>query len=477
MKFSSTLSGRSLILAALALAFSCRTYQPPSSTTHQDVVVEMPGLTKLPDTSFDTVYAGLSNRESVVSFYRNNGFRLAWFDSAQRDAGADSMAWIIRNIRYFGLRPQRYHGTELASLQGTLPNNIQRIDALLTDAFLTLLKDLGEGVSRKNEIADSSRVPLLQQAIRSRTLLRTLRSAEPSYLQYYNLKEIIRTILDTTKSTIRDKILLGEISEIDPVMKLVQKVEINLERWRTESHLSEEERYIYVNVPSFMLNVLNDGEKVLESRIIVGAPQTPTPVISSKIECFVIYPYWNVPRKISVEEYLPVIQRDTSFITRNNFDVLDRNGRVLRYDSLNWKKFNKNYFPVSLRQREGKENSLGLIKFVFDNPHAVFVHDTNAKGLFRNSMRALSHGCIRLEKAFEFGHYLLTGIPSKKSELLESYLKLEQGRTITLSKPVPIYVRYFTCSVIDQKLYVYDDCYDLDRHLYSFLYGCDKDQK
>ena len=144
---------------------------------------------------------------------------------------------------------------------------------------------------------------------------------------------------------------------------------------------------------------------------------------------------------------------------------------------INWKKFNKNYFPVSLRQREGKENSLGLIKFVFDNPYAVFVHDTNAKVLFRNNMRALSHGCIRLEKAFELGHYLLTETPAKKSEQLQRYLKQEQRRTISLAKPVPIYVRYFTCSVDDKKLYVYDDCYDLDRNLYNILYGFDHDQK
>jgi murein L,D-transpeptidase YcbB/YkuD len=476
------MSGRSLILAALAVVCSCRTYLPPPSI-QQDAIVKVPRPTKIPDTLSDTVFAGLSNREAVVSFYRNQGLRLAWFDSALHDAGADSMELIIRNVRYFGLLPYRYHNSEIASLRETrlngtqLPNNIQRIDALLTDAFLMLLKDLGDGVSRKNENPDSNYVALLQRAIRSSTLLGTLRSAEPSYFQYQNLKETIRTILDTTKSATREKILLGEISKTDPVMKLLQRVEINLERWRAENLLSEEGRYIYVNVPAFMLYVMNDKEKVLESRIIVGAAQTPTPVISSKVECFVIYPYWNVPRKISVEEYLPVIQHDTSFISRNNFDVLDRKGRVLRYDSINWKKFNKNYFPVSLRQREGKENSLGLIKFVFDNPYAVFVHDTNAKVLFRTNMRALSHGCIRLEKAFELGHYLLTETPAKKSEQLQRYLKQEQRRTISLAKPVPIYVRYFTCSVDNKKLYVYDDCYDLDRNLHNILYGFDHDQK
>ena len=465
-----------LVFAALALVWSCRTYQPPPSTKQEVVFIEAPRPTKMPELSSDTVYAGLSNRETVVTFYKNLGLRLAWFDSAQCDSGADSMELIIRDIRYFGLLPQRYHNAEIGYLRATLikgprlPNSIQRMDALLTDAFLMLIKDLGAGVSRKHEIADSNHVVMLQRAIQEKTLSRTLRSAEPSYSQYQMLKETIRSMIDTTTSTIRDRILRGEISDTEPVMKLLQKVEINLDRWRTESLFSEEGRFIFVNVPAFKLFVVNDGDKALESRIIVGAPGTPTPAISSKVECLVIYPYWHVPRKIAVEEYLPAIQRDTSFITRNNFDVLNGKGKVLRYDSIDWKKFNKNYFPVSLRQREGRGNSLGLIKFVFDNPYAVFVHDTNAKSLFQGRMRALSHGCIRVEKAFDLARYVLTEESAKKSELLEKYLKQRHRGIISLSTPVPIYIRYFTSFVIDNKLYVYDDCYKLDRDLYSVLY-------
>lgn len=156
------------------------------------------------------------------------------------------------------------------------------------------------------------------------------------------------------------------IDSID-LHKKVQRIEVNMERWRYEK-MEIGHRYIWINVPSFHLQVIESGRVTMESRIIVGKPESPTPVLSSLIECITLYPYWYIPRKIAIEEYLPQIQKDTSFLTRNNFDVLDRKGNVLNPDTLDWQVYTVKYFPISLRQREGPENSLGVIKFVFDNP-------------------------------------------------------------------------------------------------------------
>jgi L,D-transpeptidase YcbB len=194
----------------------------------------------------------------------------------------------------------------------------------------------------------------------------------------------------------------------------------------------------------------------------VGAIESPTPPITSVIECFTIYPYWYVPRKIAAEEYLPVIQKDTSFLTRNNFDVLDRKGRVLNQDSINWLKFHKNYFPVVLRQREGDENSLGIIKFLFDNPYAVYLHDTNAKRLFKSTRRAFSHGCIRMERAIDLAHLLVMGCLKKKSRVVENVLSAKQRQTFNLSVPIPVYIRYFTAEVVEGVFHQYEDIYGRD---------------
>jgi murein L,D-transpeptidase YcbB/YkuD len=214
-----------------------------------------------------------------------------------------------------------------------------------------------------------------------------------------------------------------------------------------------------------MLHVVQDDSIVFSSRIIVGTTETPTPQISSIIECFTIYPYWHVPRKIAVEEYLPVIQKDTSFIARNNFDILNRKGKVLNPDSIPWSTYHKNYFPVILRQREGEENSLGIVKFLFDNPYAVYLHDTNAKKLFRNSKRAFSHGCIRMERAIDLAHYLVTGSITKKSGVIEKYIKVRERHTVNLKPLMPVYIRYFTAETVNEKLHLYKDIYGKDRNM------------
>jgi murein L,D-transpeptidase YcbB/YkuD len=129
-----------------------------------------------------------------------------------------------------------------------------------------------------------------------------------------------------------------------------------------------------------------------------------------------------------------------------------------------------NNFPVLLRQREGVDNSLGILKFVFDNPYAVFLHDTNARRLFQNNDRALSHGCIRMEKAIDFAHYLVTGKVGEKSAMVEKFLKQKERHNVDLASPIAIHVRYITAEVKGDQIYVYKDLYKQDRALIESLY-------
>ncbi|HEX6891592.1 MAG TPA: L,D-transpeptidase family protein, partial [Chryseolinea sp.] len=459
------------IVVALLISAACRTQNV--TLQHVPVIASTVVAVKpikpiaLPRDPSDSLYKRLVDCPSVVHFYRERNFSTAWFDSLRHPtAKADSMMSIIRNARYFGLLPGRYHLNELDQLKDSRKSPYpERTEVLLTDAFLRLANDLRRGVSMVHEGADSVSVDLLHSALREGEIVSALNSVEPGYSQYKALKHAIQEILDSTNASTKGRILSGEISDVEPTMKMLQAVEVNLERWRVEKHFMEAGRYVRINIPSFMLHVMSDGKPVLESRIIVGTQETPTPAFNSMVECFTLYPYWYVPRKISVEEFLPIIQHDTSFVTRNNFDVLDRQGRVLRADSIDWMTFNKNNFPVSLRQREGEGNSLGIIKFVFDNPYAVFLHDTNAKALFKRQVRMFSHGCIRMEKAFEMAHYLLTNDPSKRSAALDKYLAKQERRTVNLPSPVPIYIHYFTCEVVNGRLYRYEDVYDRDERL------------
>jgi murein L,D-transpeptidase YcbB/YkuD len=134
-----------------------------------------------------------------------------------------------------------------------------------------------------------------------------------------------------------------------------------------------------------------------------------------------------------------------------------------------WLRFSANYFPLLLRQREGPDNALGVIKFMFDNPYSVYLHDTNNRELFRRDRRAFSHGCVRVENAIALAHYLVTGKPNFKSKQVDKYLEQKQAHQINLQAPIAIYIRYFTCAYENNVFKEFNDVYGLDNDIEELL--------
>lgn len=423
----------------------------------------------MPDDDLDPVYKGLNRK--VTDFYRRHGYRPVWSGSNGLSRSGDSLVRFISNIRYYGLSPSSYHLEEIIAIPDRGLTSTLRLDGLLTDAFLSIAKDLMYGRLRpRDNVSDSIAAQLLDSVTTNGGLRRCLSSVETQLEGYRQLKGALKLLLDSLSESGRVTGLENSGGISDSLHARVQRIELDLERWRSEKQ-SWGSHYIFVNIPAFMLYVISDGAVVMESRVIVGKPETSTPEFTSMVECMVTYPYWHVPRKIAVEEYLPIIQRDTSFLGRNNFDVLDRSGVVVAPDSLEWSTFSRNYFPVSLRQREGAENSMGILKFVFDNPYAVFLHDTNVRRLFGSDIRAFSHGCIRMEKAVELSHYLLTGDVNKRSSLIDRYLSERLRHSIELQASVPIHIRYFTSAVTEGGIVFYEDIYHKNDSLIETLFG------
>ncbi|MBL7917217.1 MAG: L,D-transpeptidase family protein, partial [Bacteroidia bacterium] len=193
----------------------------------------------------------------------------------------------------------------------------------------------------------------------------------------------------------------------------IRQMEMALERWRWEPK-KYPEKYAIVNIPSANMKVYEWWKKkkidtlVLQSNVVVGKPETQTPQLESKINYIVIYPYWNVPYTIAWKEILPMVQRDTGYLRRKNFEVIGAKGQVVTdIGKLNWKKYDKDYLPIRFRQRIGDENSLGICKFNFNNKYGVYLHDTNSKRYFKTFYRYQSHGCIRLDKYYEMARFLI----------------------------------------------------------------------
>lgn len=251
--------------------------------------------------------------------------------------------------------------------------------------------------------------------------------------------------------------------------KIIRQICMAMERWRWENPFPE--KYAFINIPAFELTLFEKDTVVMQSAIVCGKPETQTPILKSKIDHMLIYPYWNVPITIATKEILPAVQRDTSYIRRKNFEVLGVNDRVLDYTKVPWKKYTKDYLPVRFRQRIGEENSLGVVKFNFYNPYGVYLHDTNSKRYFKTSNRAQSHGCIRLEKFVEFADFLVRDDSLHYThDSLQLYFATPTQRKLKLKKPLPIYTRYYTAHADSTGLKIYLDVYRKDEELMKLIY-------
>lgn len=258
----------------------------------------------------------------------------------------------------------------------------------------------------------------------------------------------------------------------------IRQMEMALERWRWEPG-KYPEKYAIVNIPSAEINVWEWDKKqkidtlVLNSRVVVGKPENQTPVLRSKINYMLVYPYWNVPYSIAWKEILPMVKRDTNYLHKHNFEVINGKGEVVNdLSKLNWKRYNKEYLPVKFRQRIGGDNSLGICKFNFNNKYGVYLHDTNSKRYFKTFYRYQSHGCIRLEKFVEMARFLIREDTLKLPyDTLNVYFLRQQQQQINMRKPLPIYVRYFTASADSNLvLHMNIDIYRKDRDMIKMAY-------
>ncbi|WP_455592312.1 L,D-transpeptidase family protein [Bacteroides sp.] len=182
---------------------------------------------------------------------------------------------------------------------------------------------------------------------------------------------------------------------------------INMERARWQYLHEKGNKYVFVNVAAFMLQAVNEEtDSILEMRICCGSAKNKTPLLSSKISYMEMNPYWNVPQNIVVREMIPAYRRDSAYFTKNRLKVYDKEGVRLNPHDIKWSKYTKGT-PFTVKQDNKQGNSLGRIIFRFPNTFAVYLHDTPSRWTFTRSNRAVSHGCVRLEKALDFAFFLL----------------------------------------------------------------------
>lgn len=233
---------------------------------------------------------------------------------------------------------------------------------------------------------------------------------------------------------------IAALSGGDPA-RLEREILANMEKWRWAPRDMGATR-IEVNIPNYTARLVRDGRVVHSMRVIVGKPETPTPVFSDVMRFMVVNPSWHVPQSIIRKQ----LAADPNYYARNGYEVVRKGNNMF------------------VRQPPGERNALGNIKFMFPNDHAVYMHDTNSRGLFNASRRAFSHGCVRVDQPFRFAESLMqeTGWSEQRLRSL-----LGRGeRTVNFNVGVPVHIMYFTAFVDDDgKLQLRDDLYGQSRKL------------
>jgi murein L,D-transpeptidase YcbB/YkuD len=478
---------------------------------------------------------------------------LLFSDKGKLTPLGDSLLYILKNGRIYGLLPFDYHAQKIDVLARNFYDkkedaynvtNVVEAEMLLTDAYLKFGAHLNKGRLNPDTMLlewnprklDTNWTSILKSGIDTRQPRKALDSLEPTHKGYHFLKRALanyiaenektnwdtisfKNVLDTLKlkADLRQRLInTGDYNDslkandsiklatalksfqkkmnLDPDGKLgkytkqalglskeltIRQMEMALERWRWEPK-KYPERYAIVNIPSAEINVWEWDKKqkldtlVLNSRVVVGKPENQTPLLRSKINFMLVYPYWNVPYSIAWKEILPMVKRDTNYLHKHNFEVINGKGEVVTdLSTLNWKRYNKDYLPVKFRQRIGDENSLGICKFNFNNKYGVYLHDTNSKRYFKTLYRWQSHGCIRLEKFVEMARFLIRDDTLKLPyDTLNVYFARQKQEKINMRKPLPIYVRYYTASA-DSELHlnINIDIYRHDEKMMKMIYA------
>lgn len=244
-----------------------------------------------------------------------------------------------------------------------------------------------------------------------------------------------------------------------------QRAILSLERWRWREPFPE--RYIWVNIPEYMLRIYYNDTLFSMHRVVVGKPENQTPQLQSRLRTIVALPYWTQPHSIASKEFLPAMQRNPNYASKNHYKVFRGNEEVDPL-TINWKKYKEKNFPFKVRQEPGEDNALGLVKFEFSNKFSVYIHDTPSKGFFRKDVRAYSHGCVRCEMPDSLARFILTRDDLKNQKItrdsLDSIVARREHYPIALRKPIPVQIDYITV-VADSsgRMIFYTDIYERDK--------------
>ncbi|MEC5164436.1 murein L,D-transpeptidase YcbB/YkuD [Flavobacterium sp. PL11] len=235
-----------------------------------------------------------------------------------------------------------------------------------------------------------------------------------------------------------------------PIAQRIKTIMVNMERCRWISNdVIKAKELIVVNIPAYELTFFRDGKPELKSNVVVGKTLNKTVIFSAPMKYIVFRPYWNIPASILKKEILPAIEKNPNYLQQHNME---------------WK-------DDFVRQKPGSSNSLGLVKFLFPNSDAIYLHDTPSKSLFERDNRAFSHGCIRVAKPRELAAAIMKNDSKWDRDKIDAKMENGDEYWYVLKNKFPVYIGYFTAWVSPEGVvHFYDDVYKRDDKLAALLF-------
>jgi L,D-transpeptidase YcbB len=224
---------------------------------------------------------------------------------------------------------------------------------------------------------------------------------------------------------------------------LMNKLKVNMERFRWLP-LHVPDKYIIVNIANFRLDMIEGEDTLLSMRAIVGKQYRETPVFKDQMTYIVFSPSWTVPPTILKKDVIPELLKGPEYLTKKRMNLFRMDGSMIAYSDIDWSKITQENFHYMVRQDPGPDNALGKVKFMFPNTYDVYIHDTPTRGFFARDDRALSSGCVRIEKPFDLAVKLMSDMPEWSPEQIQIAMQKNIEQKVKLKTPIDVVLIYLT---------------------------------
>jgi L,D-transpeptidase YcbB len=431
--------------------------------------------------------AGKDDRGALAAYYATAA-QPVWIDGKGLTSRGTALLAEFKRADDWGLRAADFVVATAASVKsGSKPAELADAETKLGLAALKYARHARGGRVEPLQISDNldRKAQLLEpRAVVAGLMAATapdqyLRRLHPQHPQFELLRQAYITMRDnpsantqpiappaaaaTPSDTKGGKKKAAE-APAAPVKGSAKKLLANLEMWRwMPTDLGA--THVFVNVPEFQFRLVRDGAIVHSERVITGKTITQTPIFSESMQTVVFKPRWNVPDSIKVKELLPALFKSPDALAKQDLKV-ELNGQDIDPRKVNWSTTDIRAFHVY--QPSGPSNALGVVKFLFPNKHAVYLHDTPTKALFNSPSRAYSHGCIRIRNPVRFAEVLMEQdkkwTPAQVKTLLD--VAAEENNHVNLTKKFPVHIAYFTATAAADGTVTYlKDIYDYEGNI------------